>query len=156
MLNPRLAFFKPTTLLGRAISFVTRSPYCHVGLLVDTGKAIVLVEALDQGLTISPSWNVPGRVVELDVYPAWALAWVEKNLGVPYGYGDLVGDLQDILHLGGHGDRKGWTCSESVAHFLKDAYAAGKWSPNRLTGGDRVLSVESHKIKPSDLNRWFL
>jgi hypothetical protein len=155
MLNPRLAFFKPTTLLGRAISFLTRSPYCHVGLLIDTGKAIVLVEALDQGLTITTRWATPGRVVELEIYPAWALAWVEKNLGMPYGYGDLIGDLQDILHLGGHGDRRGWTCSESVAHFLKDAYNGNKWVPPPATGGGEVLGVESHKVKPSDLNRWF-
>jgi hypothetical protein len=90
MLPGDVALFRPHNLVGRAISVITTSRYCHARLIVDTDGSTVEADFApgakrghveDGDLILSPPLTPEQR----DKAPAVASALI----GIPYGWSDV-------------------------------------------------------------------
>lgn len=151
----RVHFYKPTDWVGRAIAWLTKSPYCHVAIEHTLlGHQFLTQAHADHGV-FAMRYQKPGDYVfEIpEVGDSFAFEWLSKKWGIAYGYEDIV-TFMAKSRFWKRRNSKGLICSELAVMFLAAVFraveVAPKWEATARMVCAATDSNPSH-VSPGDL-----
>lgn len=154
---PGIAFYRPTSLYGKAISWFTKSEWSHVGIVHDVCGVRVVTQALvKQGVIPVPltAYQAPDVIVELPwIGEDEATEWLAKRWAAPYSLWDAFGIVRFQLTNAAQKGRSGYICSELAAQFLDFIYRhhRGDLPADFCTKVIHVIIKNSRLVTPRDL-----
>lgn len=120
----KLHFYRPASLLGRAICWITRKAFSHVAIEHDWHGSTFFSTAIEPQGVIGmrdaaveqgeETYEIPFPIDE-----EWAFDWLSHKWGMQYGWRDLV--MFPFKRRAWRTNYKGYICSEYALLFLAAA-----------------------------------
>lgn len=152
---PGIAFYRPTTLYGRIISWFTRSPWCHVGIVHKVYGVTMVTQALvKQGVIPVPvsEYQKPDAVFDMPwIDEEEATAWLMSRWSTPYSLWDVLGIVRFTLTHKAQKNRSGYICSELAAYFLAFSIAGQNFPGGFQSKIGSILDKPAQQVRPKDL-----
>jgi hypothetical protein len=157
---PGIAFYKPTTLLGRIVAWATRSPWCHVAIIHKVqGIQVVTSAQPPSGVTPIPAEKYQAPDAYFDM--PWlddeeVTAWLVHRWATSYSLWEALGVVRFKYQHNTTRNRSGTTCAELATFFLAFSIAGQNFPGGFQAKIQPIFNMPANAVSPDDLAKVLL